>query len=122
VGVKASNAVSTGVASTPLASIVAHTVPGAPARPTVVAGAGKVTVTWTAPASAGGQTITVYTARAWSAATGGTIAKSCEWSTGTLRCEITGLTRGVSYFIDVAATNSLGTGAASARTSAVRPT
>jgi hypothetical protein len=122
VGVKATNAVGVGTESTPLASVVVYSVPGASAKPTAVAGSAKATVTWTAPTSNGGQSITAYTAKAWSASTGGTMVKSCTWSTGALTCEITGLTKGVSYYIDVTATNSLGAGVASARTSAVKPT
>jgi hypothetical protein len=88
-------------------SVVPATRPGAPASVTVTAPANSksIVVTWTAPASNGGEAITGYTARAVS-----DTAKKCT-TTGatTFTCTITGLTENVTYRIAVRATNSVGT-------------
>ena len=79
-----------------------------------VGGAGQVTVTWTAPASTGGATITSYTVNS----SGG---QSCSWSSGPLSCVVTGLGNGVAYTFTVTASNSAGEGTSSTASSSVTP-
>ena len=81
--------------------------PSEPQSVGVVNGDGAANVSWTAPALTNGAAITGYTATTSPA--GG----SCS-TTGALGCAITGLTNGVAYAITVTATNSAGTGPASA--------
>ncbi|HVX21130.1 MAG TPA: fibronectin type III domain-containing protein [Acidimicrobiales bacterium] len=90
------------------------TVPGAPGQPTVTAGNGEATVTWTAPATTGGTAITGYTA---SATTG---THTCT-TTGALICTVTGLTNGTTYTFTVVATNGQGQGPASPASTPVVP-
>lgn len=90
------------------------TVPGPPTIGTVTAGDGSATVTFTAPASNGGASITRYTASCTAA---GSLVASGTASPIT----VTGLTNGTTYTCSVTATNSAGTGTASAGI-AVTPT
>jgi hypothetical protein len=108
------------VAATVHLSAAAPTVPGAPTAVTATAGPSSATVTWTAPAS-GGAPITSYTVTPYangSALTPTTITGNPPATTAT----ITGLTNGTSYTFTVAATDSAGTGPASAPSNAVVPT
>ncbi|HEX7471968.1 MAG TPA: fibronectin type III domain-containing protein, partial [Candidatus Limnocylindrales bacterium] len=107
--VKATNAVGTGAASGS-ASATPATVPGAPTGLTATAGNAQVALTWTAPASTGGNAISGYTA---TASPGGATCASA-----TLGCTIGGLTNGTQYTFTVTATNAVGTGPASAPASA----
>jgi len=91
------------------------TVPGAPGTPTGVAGDRRVTLSWTAPASNGGSPITGYTA---TASPGGATCSTA----GSLSCTVTGLLNGTAYTFTVRATNSIGTGPASAPSAPVTPT
>ena len=88
-------------------------VPGAPTIGTATAGDTQATVAFTAPASAGGAAITGYTVT--SAPPGGTGTGPGSPIT------VTGLTNGVAYTFTVTATNSAGTGPASAASNAVTP-
>jgi large repetitive protein len=90
------------------------TAPGAPTGARAVAGDAKATVTWAAPASNGGAVITGYKV---TSTPGG---KTC--TTTILTCAVVGLTDGTKYSFTVTATNSAGTGAASAASNAVIPT
>jgi hypothetical protein len=88
-------------------------VPGAPTVGTATAGNTDASLTFTAPASTGGAAITGYTATANPGGATGTAAGS--------PITVTGLTNGVSYTFTVTATNSAGTGAASAASNSVTP-
>jgi trimeric autotransporter adhesin len=113
--VAATNAIGTGDASAPSSPVTpaVPTAPGAPTIGTATAGNASATVTWTAPASNGGSPITGYviTPSTGSAVTVGNVTSD----------DVTGLTNGSSYTFTVAATNALGTGAASAASNAVTP-
>jgi uncharacterized repeat protein (TIGR01451 family) len=91
-------------------------VPGAPENANANAGDAQLNVTWNAPASDGGALITDYTATC----TDG----SNNFSGSALEppITVTGLTNGTSYTCTVTATNSSGTGPASAPSSSVTPT
>jgi hypothetical protein len=117
--VTATNAVGTGSASrasntvTPTGSTPGPTVPGAPTIGTAAAGNAQATVSFTAPASNGGSTITSYT-----------VTSSPGGLTGTGSASpitVTGLTNGTAYTFRVTATNGIGTGAASAASNSVTP-
>jgi hypothetical protein len=82
---------------------------GVPGAPTGVSGNAlhrSARVSWTAPASDGGSSITGYTV---TASPGGA---TCS-TKGALWCTVTGLTNGTAYTFTVTATNATGTGAAS---------
>jgi fibronectin type 3 domain-containing protein len=80
-------------------------VPGAPTGVTAIAGDGQAAVSWSAPVSDGGSTITGYTVTASN-------GQTCT-SSGDPTCTVTGLTNGASYTFTVTATNGPGTGPAS---------
>ena len=112
--VVATNSVGSSGASAPSASTVPVAVPGAPSGVMAVGGDRMATVSWVAPVSTGGASITGYTV---TAAPGG---QTCS-TNGAVSCTVAGLTNGVSYTFTVAATNSAGSGAASAASNPVVP-
>jgi len=63
--------------------------------------------------SSGGSAVTTYSAKAWTAVTGGSTVGSGCTTTGALTCTITGLTGGSTVYVDVTATNAAGMGPAS---------
>ena len=91
------------------------TTPGVPQTLTLARGAAQLSPSWLAPTSDGGDTVTGYTARAFTAASGGSVAGSC--TTSTTSCGITGLTPGTTYYVAVTASNSLGEGTPATRVS-----
>jgi len=98
---------------TPVPTATVPTVPGAPTIDFVVAGNSQATVGFFAPASNGGAAITSYTV---TSNPGGLTASGLASG-----LTVTGLTNGVAYTFTVRATNSVGTGAASAPSSSVTP-
>ena len=88
--------------------------PGAPMIGSATASNGQAMVSFTPPSSDGGATITSYTATS----NPGGIIGICAFSP----CIVLGLTNGTAYSFTVTATNSVGTGAASASSNSVTPT
>ena len=101
--VHATNTVGNGVESVASTAVVPSTVPSAPAKPTTVAAATHITVTFVAPAN-GGTAITGYTATCTSSNGGAT-----GFNTGASSpIAVQSLTKGKSYTCTVHATNSGG--------------
>jgi hypothetical protein len=102
------------------ASPIAGTPPGAPTGLTASAGSGQVSLSWAAPASNGGVSITSY--RVYRGTSAGTetrlTAGGCSGLGGVLTCTDTGLTNGQKYYYKVSAVNSIGEGAQSKEASA----
>ena len=98
VEVTAENASGSG---TPSTAVRVYAYPGAPTGVTASSGDGALTVAWSAPTS--GVTPTGYTATAYTQISGGApVGTAC--STSTLSCQITGLTNGTTYYVEVIAT------------------
>ena len=98
----------------PTTTITVNGVPAAPTGVTAVAGGGAATVSFTPPASPSGYPVTSYTV---TSVPGGITATGSSSP-----ITVTGLTPGTSYTFKVTATNSEGTGPASAASNAVIPT
>ncbi|MBD8526095.1 fibronectin type III domain-containing protein [Pseudomarimonas arenosa] len=88
--------------------------PAAPTDALATAGDGQATISFTAPDNDGGSPITGYTA---TSSPEGRTSSGCTSSP----CTVTGLTNGTAYTFTVTATNSVGTGPASAPSNSVTP-
>ena len=109
--VTATNAVGTGAASASSNSVIPATLPGAPTAVSAVPGNTQATISFTPPASDGGNSISSYT-----------VTSSPGGFTGTGSASpitVTGLTNGTSYTFTVTATNDVGTGSASSPSNSV---
>ncbi len=113
--VTATNAVGTSSPSGTSGAVTPATVPGVPTSASATAGNAQAVVSWSAPASNGGSTITAYMV---TASPGG---RTCGWSSGALSCTVTGLTNGTSYTFTVTATNAVGSSSPSPTSDAVTP-
>jgi len=89
-------------------------VPNAPTIGTATAGSGSASVTFTAPSNVGGGAITSYTVISSPGGITGTGASS--------PVTVSGLTNGTAYTFTVVATNTYGSGPASAASNSVTPT
>ena len=89
-----------------MARTVIATPPGAPTGVSATAGDTTAEVSWTAPTRNGAGTITGY------AVTSEPDGRTCTWSSGPLRCTVTGLRKGTRYAFTVRAVNMAGAGAA----------
>lgn len=122
VDVVATSSVGTGPASTPRVAVTPATAPTAPTSVTATSPkASTIKISWRAPASTGGASLTSYTARVWAASTGGTSpVKNCTAKATTLTCTVSSLSRATTYYVDVVAANAVGTGPASSPRVSVR--
>jgi hypothetical protein len=110
--VTATNVGGTSSASATSSAVIPATTPGAPTITSVTRGNQQVTVAFNAPASNGGEPITVYTVTS----SGGQV------QTGSASpITVTGLTNGTSYTFTVTATNAVGISSASGASSAAKP-
>ena len=103
----AANVAGTGAASSPVL-VTPRTVPGAPTGLMAAAGDGQATISFSAPPSNGGSTISAYT--------GTCTASGNPDRTGTSAMSpvtVTGMTNALAYTCTVTATNAAGTGPAS---------
>ena len=114
--ISAINAIGTGPYAT--STSVKVGVPATPAKPTVAAGAGSVTVTWVAPA-ANASAITGYIV---TPSKGGVAQAPQSFDASTTSRVISGLTAGSSYTFTVVAVNAIGSSAASPASAAAVPT
>jgi predicted RNA-binding protein with TRAM domain len=119
VQVRADNAIGNGTASAS-APATPSTIPDAPANVVAVSDSASADVSWDVPVNDGGSVVTGYAATAYSTSTSTTAISSCSTTSATA-CSITGLTNGTSYYLSVVATNSQGSGAASAPRVVVTP-
>jgi titin len=119
VAVRDDNAIGNGTPSAP-ENATPLTTPGQPTNVVATSDSASTDVTWTAPASTGGAAITSYTATAYTALTGGSVAGTA-CSTASLACSITGLTNATTYYVSVVATNAAGASLASSPRVAVVP-
>jgi titin len=110
--------VGTGAASSASNSVTAPSVPSAPTIGSATSGNGTATLTWTAPSSNGGSTVTGYKVTPYLSGS----AQTAQTFTSTATSQvITSLTNGSPYTFKVAAINGVGTGALSGASNSVTP-
>ena len=112
-GTDSSTATHAAFTSATITLVITALLPGSPTIGTATAGNAQATVTFTAPASAGGSPVTSYTVTSLPGNATGT-------GTGS-PITVTGLTNGTAYTFTVTATNAIGTGPASAASNPITP-
>ena len=115
--VVAANTVGSGSASPASATTVPATVPSAPVIGTATRGNAQISVTFTAPTSDGGSTVTSYSTACVSS-NGGPAGSATSTASPVV---VSGLVNGYSYTCSVTASNAVGTGTASAATNSAVP-
>jgi hypothetical protein len=118
--VTASNSAGAGAPSARSTAVTPATVPDAPTVGAVTAGNASATVTWTGPAANGGSAVTGYRVDAY-AGTATTPARTVTAGATASSVVVDLLTNGTSYTFTVTATNAVGSGTPSARSTAVTP-
>jgi hypothetical protein len=118
--VQASNGATTGPESAPSNAVtpLGAAAPGAPTGATAQADSKSALLSWTAPSTDGGSSITGYTLTPFD---GSNALPPVQVAGSTTSTRVTGLTNGTSYTFQVAATNANGTGPSSDSSNAVTP-
>ena len=106
--VAATNAIGTGPYSSSTGNVIPRTVAGAPTALTATPGNAQIALSWTAPASNGGATITDY--RIQVSANGGAYTTITRAASTTTSYTAASLTNGTAYVYRVSAVNSEGVG------------
>lgn len=106
---------------TPDVKAAIASVPSPPQAVRAAARSAAAAIAWTAPGSTGSSGLTGYTARAYSTSTGGTALASCAAGASAAGCNLTGLTNGRAYWVDVTAQNATGPSSPSTPRVAVTP-
>lgn len=99
-------------------SATPFTLPGAPTSVVGTSANASVALSWSAPSSNGGATVTDYLIEY---ASGGAYSIFADGSNSNTSATVTGLTNGTAYTFRVSAINAAGTGTASTASSAVTP-
>lgn len=118
--VAATNAAGDSSYSSSSSAVTAYTTPGAPTSVTGTAGEGEVVLSWSAPASNGGNSITDYVIK-YSSDNGATWTTFSDGTSTSTSETVTGLTNGTSYVFRIAAVNAAGAGTNSTSSAAVVP-
>ena len=98
---------------------IPRTVPSAPRSPRATPGNGRVTLTWTAPASNGGSAVTRYILQRSTRPTSGWVNVSTTIRPAARSFTNTGLRNGTRYYFRIVAVNAAGTGAWSTTVNAI---
>ncbi len=120
------NGVGTGAASTASSSVTPATTADPPLGVSGLIGNTQVILSWTAPSSNGGSTITGYAltqstdGMSYSSVSAGTCASAAPTSTSTT-CSVTGLSNATAYTFKVATINGAGTGSDSVPSPSITP-
>jgi large repetitive protein len=118
--VAAVNATGVGAPSVASLPVTPRTTPSAPTAVTATAANASVSVSWTAPASNGGNTISDYLVQ-YSSSNGAVWTTFADGVKTTTAATVTRLTNGTSYIFRVAAVNGAGAGIYSSPTPTVTP-
>jgi hypothetical protein len=118
--VAAINNAGTGTYSSPSAAVMTSTTPGTPTMGAATFGDTQVSLTWLAPVSDGGASISDYSIQ-YSSNSGNTWASFAHATSTATSMTVTGLTNGTSYVFRVAAVNNVGTGSYSLNSAGVIP-
>ncbi len=119
--VAAVNYIGTGPYSTASSPASTNALPGAPTGVSGTPGNGEVALSWAAPASNGGASITDYVVQ-YSSNSGSTWTTFSDGTSATLSTTVSGLSNGTGYLFRVAAVTSVGTGSYSTASSSISPT
>lgn len=116
--VAAVNSAGTGSYSTASTAVTPITTPGAPTSVSAATGSSRATISWTAPASNGGSSITGYAVQ-FSTDNGSTFATQVLTGSTSTSYTYTGLTPSTAYVFRIAAITAVGQGSWSSNTSSV---
>ena len=115
-----SNRLGVGLPSATSAVRTPITISNAPTSFKGAAGSKKVSLTWSAPTSTGGGSVTDYVVQ-FSRNNGSTWTTFADGVSGSTSTTVTGLSAGVRYVFRVAAVNAAGTGAFSSKSATLTP-